>query len=68
MIRYAFLDCWGAQEVLCNESAPAIEWVIEKFGIDLSLVSQLGGHSAARTHRGKERFPGRRPEKTSAAA
>jgi len=45
-------------KVLCNESAPAIEWVIEKFGIDLSLVSQLGGHSAARTHRGKERFPG----------
>jgi len=45
-------------KVLCNESAPSIEWIIDKFGIDLSLVSQLGGHSAKRTHRGKERFPG----------
>merc|ERR1719487_1496373 len=25
---------------------------------DLSLVARLGGHSAPRTHRGKERFPG----------
>lgn len=27
-------------------------------GLDLSLVSRLGGHSQPRTHRGKERFPG----------
>jgi len=45
-------------EVLCGESAPAVDWVIDKFGIDLSLVSRLGGHSMPRTHRGKERFPG----------
>lgn len=32
--------------------------MIEKFGLDLSLVSRLGGHSFPRTHRGKERFPG----------
>merc|ERR1711939_22321 len=38
--------------------APAVEWIIDKFGIDLSLVSRLGGHSMPRTHRGKERFPG----------
>merc|ERR1712032_954269 len=29
-----------------------------KFDLDLSLVARLGGHSAPRTHRGKERFPG----------
>merc|ERR1712187_931563 len=44
--------------VLCNESAPAVDWIIDSFGIDLSLVSRLGGHSMPRTHRGKERFPG----------
>merc|ERR1712187_84968 len=26
--------------------------------LDLSLLARLGGHSAPRTHRGKERFPG----------
>eukprot|EP00009_Paramoeba_aestuarina_P008929 CAMPEP_0201507254 /NCGR_PEP_ID=MMETSP0161_2-20130828/965_1 /ASSEMBLY_ACC=CAM_ASM_000251 /TAXON_ID=180227 /ORGANISM="Neoparamoeba aestuarina, Strain SoJaBio B1-5/56/2" /LENGTH=606 /DNA_ID=CAMNT_0047901563 /DNA_START=27 /DNA_END=1847 /DNA_ORIENTATION=- len=44
--------------VLAYESAPAVEWCIDKFGLDLSLVSRLGGHSQERTHRGKERFPG----------
>jgi len=44
--------------VLCGESAPAVDWIVDKFGIDLSLVSRLGGHSMPRTHRGKERFPG----------
>merc|ERR1711920_672620 len=44
--------------VLCNESAPAVDWIIDKFGVDLSLVARLGGHSMPRTHRGKERFPG----------
>jgi len=32
--------------------------LIEKFGIDLSLLGRLGGHSFPRTHRGKEKFPG----------
>ncbi len=45
-------------EVLTGDSAPAIEWLIKSFGLDLSLVSRLGGHSFPRTHRGKERFPG----------
>jgi len=43
---------------LCEESAPAVEWLINAFGLDLSLISRLGGHSEPRTHRGKERFPG----------
>eukprot|EP00461_Guttulinopsis_vulgaris_P000106 UN00106 len=45
-------------EVMVEESAPAIEWLIKKFKLDLSLVSRLGGHSFPRTHRGGERFPG----------
>lgn len=45
-------------KVLCNESGPAIKWLTEKFGIDLSLTSTMGGHSYERTHRGKEKFPG----------
>ncbi|RIB26356.1 hypothetical protein C2G38_2131244 [Gigaspora rosea] len=30
----------------------------EKFKLDFSLVSRLGGHTQPRTHRGKEMFPG----------
>ena len=44
--------------VLTYESAPAVEWLVDSFKLDLSLVSRLGGHSQPRTHRGKERFPG----------
>jgi len=45
-------------KVLVHDSDPAVEWLTNKFGIDLSLISRLGGHSQPRTHRGKERFPG----------
>merc|ERR1711972_298810 len=45
-------------EVLTGESAPSVDWLVDKFDLDLSLVSRLGGHSNPRTHRGKERFPG----------
>jgi hypothetical protein len=31
---------------------------MDVFNLDLSLLARLGGHSAPRTHRGKERFPG----------
>ncbi len=40
------------------QSGSAVEWVADKFNVDLSLVSRLGGHSQPRTHRGKEQFPG----------
>jgi succinate dehydrogenase/fumarate reductase flavoprotein subunit len=43
---------------LTYNSAAAVEWLQTKFGLDLSQVSRLGGHSFPRTHRGKERFPG----------
>eukprot|EP00397_Hematodinium_sp_SG-2012_P011768 GEMP01011916.1.p1 GENE.GEMP01011916.1~~GEMP01011916.1.p1 ORF type:complete len:486 (+),score=121.47 GEMP01011916.1:51-1508(+) len=45
-------------KVLTHESGPAVEWLIDHFGLDLSLISRLGGHSQPRTHRGKEKFPG----------
>merc|ERR1712190_702510 len=45
-------------KVLCENSGPDVEWLMDRFNLDLSLVARLGGHSAPRTHRGKERFPG----------
>ncbi|KAJ3302980.1 hypothetical protein HDU93_006557, partial [Gonapodya sp. JEL0774] len=45
-------------KVLTYNSGSAVEWVQDKFGVDLSLVSRLGGHSHPRTHRGTEKFPG----------
>jgi len=45
-------------KVLCGNSGADVDWLVDKFGLDLSLVARLGGHSAPRTHRGKERFPG----------
>jgi flavocytochrome c len=45
-------------KVLCENSAADVDWLIDKFDLDLSLVARLGGHSQPRTHRGKERFPG----------
>lgn len=41
---------------LTNESAGAIEWLVDK-GVDLSVVAQLGGHSFPRTHRGAGKTP-----------
>jgi len=45
-------------KVLVYESAPAVEWLQSAFGLDLSILGRLGGHSYPRTHRGKEKFPG----------
>jgi succinate dehydrogenase/fumarate reductase flavoprotein subunit len=45
-------------KVLCGNSGEDVEWLMDAFDLDLSLVARLGGHSAPRTHRGKERFPG----------
>ena len=41
-------------KVLCENSGADVEWLLGKFCLDLSLVARLGGHSAPRTHRGKE--------------
>merc|ERR1719194_352504 len=45
-------------KVLCQNSAADVDWLMDKFDLDLSLVARLGGHSQPRTHRGAERFPG----------
>jgi len=43
---------------LVLNSGSAVEWLANRFNLDLSIVNRLGGHSFPRTHRGKERFPG----------
>merc|ERR1712205_19417 len=45
-------------KVLCQNSGADVDWLVEKFDLDLSLLARLGGHSQPRTHRGAERFPG----------
>ena len=45
-------------KALTDNSVPTLEWLTNNFGVDLSLVAQLGGHSVPRTHRGKGGAPG----------
>ncbi|GAA5910799.1 hypothetical protein JCM6882_003430, partial [Rhodosporidiobolus microsporus] len=45
-------------EVLTGKSGEAVNWLVTRFGLDLSKVSRLGGHSFERTHRGGAQFPG----------
>ncbi|RSH83425.1 uncharacterized protein EHS24_007109 [Apiotrichum porosum] len=44
--------------VLTYRSGDAVNWLVERFDLDLSKVSRLGGHSEKRTHRGGAQFPG----------
>ena len=44
--------------VLAYGSGPAVDWLMERFELDLSKLALMGGHSFSRTHRGKEKFPG----------
>jgi len=44
--------------VLTYKSGDAVNWLQDKFGLDLSKVARLGGHSQPRTHRGDAQFPG----------
>ncbi|KAJ7078835.1 FAD binding domain-containing protein [Mycena belliarum] len=44
--------------VLTGRSGDAVNWLQDKFALDLSKVSRLGGHSQPRTHRGGAQFPG----------
>ena len=34
-------------KVLCENSGTDVEWLMDKFNLDLSLVARLGGHSAS---------------------
>jgi flavocytochrome c len=45
-------------QVLTGRSGDAVNWLQNKFGLDLSKVARLGGHSQPRTHRGNAQFPG----------
>lgn len=45
-------------EVLTGRSGDAVNWLVERFNLDLSKVSRLGGHTFERTHRGGAQFPG----------
>lgn len=46
-------------KILTYDSRDAINWLTELFGLDLSVISRLGGHSEPRTHRGNDaKFPG----------
>ncbi|KAH6914229.1 fumarate reductase [Coprinopsis sp. MPI-PUGE-AT-0042] len=44
--------------VLTYKSGDAVNWLQDKFQLDLSKVARLGGHSQPRTHRGDAQFPG----------
>ncbi|KAF8893915.1 fumarate reductase [Infundibulicybe gibba] len=44
--------------VLTGRSGDAVNWLQDKFALDLSKVARLGGHSQPRTHRGDAQFPG----------
>lgn len=44
--------------VLTGRSGDAVNWLQNRFGLDLSKVARLGGHSQPRTHRGDAQFPG----------
>ncbi|THU84185.1 Flavocytochrome c [Dendrothele bispora CBS 962.96] len=45
-------------QALTSNSSSALSWLTSEFGVDLSLVARLGGHSIPRTHRGKGGAPG----------
>merc|ERR1719207_529529 len=40
-------------KVLCGNSGADVDWLMDSFDLDLSLLARLGGHSMPRTHRGK---------------
>eukprot|EP00906_Rhabdomonas_costata_P034644 RCo048726 len=43
---------------LTHKSAAAVEWLSDKYDLDLNTVGLMAGASAPRCHRGRERFPG----------
>ncbi|KAJ2586972.1 hypothetical protein H4R99_008298, partial [Coemansia sp. RSA 1722] len=44
---------------LTQESAQSVAWLQSHFSLDLNIIAQLGGHSAARTHRRPDTADGR---------
>jgi len=48
----------GCVSMLAGKSAEAIHWLIDDVGVDLSVLTQLGGHARKRTHRVPPRSDG----------
>jgi len=48
----------GCVSMLSDKSASAIHWLMDEVGVDLSVLTQLGGHSKKRTHRVPPRSDG----------
>ncbi|KAJ1803618.1 Osmotic growth protein 1 [Coemansia sp. RSA 2598] len=46
-------------ERLAQQSAQSVAWLQSHFSLDLDVISQLGGHSAPRTHRRPDTADGR---------
>ncbi|KEY75085.1 hypothetical protein S7711_01548 [Stachybotrys chartarum IBT 7711] len=51
------VDRQGIIQVLAEQSASAVEWLINDVRVELDVVALLGGHSVARTHRGSGNMP-----------
>lgn len=47
----------GLIRVLADSSASAVEFLADELDVDVGTVARLGGHSAARTHRGGGKTP-----------
>ena len=45
--------------MLCGHSGADVDWLVDKFGLDMLLIARLGGHSQSRTQRGNEHLPSR---------
>mmetsp|Transcript_128647 Transcript_128647/g.223001 ORF Transcript_128647/g.223001 Transcript_128647/m.223001 type:complete len:1253 (+) Transcript_128647:104-3862(+) len=48
----------GCVTMLSEQSSEAINWLIDELGINLTVLSQLGGHARKRTHRVPPRSDG----------
>jgi len=44
--------------VLTGKSGDAVDWLDDAFGLKMTKLGRLGGHSQPRTHRGTAQFPG----------
>merc|ERR1719446_1069188 len=62
--RDTFLSAKGGNanpqliQTLSSQSGPAVNWLIDELGVPLTVLYQLGGHSAPRTHRAAPKADG----------
>ncbi|KAK8064340.1 hypothetical protein PG994_006978 [Apiospora phragmitis] len=53
----AKVDLTRLVSALTDGSEAAVSWIADEFGVDLSVVAILGGHTVPRTHRGAGKLP-----------